>query len=46
MNSAAKDSIFRSYSVTKPITGVAMMILFEEGRWQLTHATSPAWEQG
>ena len=30
-----KDSIFRIYSMTKPITGVAMMILFEEGKWQL-----------
>ncbi len=25
-----KDSIFRIYSMTKPITGVAMMMLFEE----------------
>jgi CubicO group peptidase (beta-lactamase class C family) len=31
----AKDSIFRIYSMTKPITGVAMMILFEQGKWQL-----------
>ncbi|WP_332773905.1 serine hydrolase domain-containing protein [Phenylobacterium sp.] len=30
-----KDAIFRIYSMTKPITGVAMMILFEEGRWRL-----------
>ncbi|HEX3913682.1 MAG TPA: serine hydrolase domain-containing protein [Steroidobacteraceae bacterium] len=30
-----KNSIFRIYSMSKPITGVAMMILFEEGRWQL-----------
>src|SRR5271168_1278895 len=30
-----KDSIFRIYSMSKPITGVAMMILFEEGKWQL-----------
>jgi CubicO group peptidase (beta-lactamase class C family) len=29
------DSIFRIYSMTKPITGVAMMILFEEGKWRL-----------
>jgi len=29
------DTIFRIYSMTKPITGVAMMILFEEGRWRL-----------
>jgi CubicO group peptidase (beta-lactamase class C family) len=28
-----KDTIFRIYSMTKPITGVAMMILYEEGKW-------------
>jgi len=28
-----KDVIFRDYSMTKPITGVAMMILYEEGKW-------------
>jgi CubicO group peptidase (beta-lactamase class C family) len=28
------DTIFRIYSMTKPITGVAMMILYEEGKWQ------------
>jgi CubicO group peptidase (beta-lactamase class C family) len=31
----AKDEIFRLYSMSKPITGVAMMILFEEGKWSL-----------
>jgi CubicO group peptidase (beta-lactamase class C family) len=30
-----KDTIFRIYSQTKPVTGVAMMILFEEGKWRL-----------
>jgi CubicO group peptidase (beta-lactamase class C family) len=30
-----RDAIFRIYSMTKPITGVAMMILFEEGKWRL-----------
>jgi CubicO group peptidase (beta-lactamase class C family) len=30
-----KDALFRIYSMTKPITGVAMMILFEEGKWTL-----------
>jgi CubicO group peptidase (beta-lactamase class C family) len=30
-----KDSIFRIYSMSKPVTGVAMMMLFEEGKWQL-----------
>jgi CubicO group peptidase (beta-lactamase class C family) len=29
-----KDTIFRIYSMTKPVTGVAMMILFEEGKWK------------
>lgn len=30
-----RDTIFRIYSMTKPVTGVAMMILFEEGKWRL-----------
>ena len=30
-----RDSIFRIYSMTKPITGVAMMMLYEEGKWRL-----------
>src|SRR5262245_9864461 len=29
-----KDAIFRIYSMTKPITGVAMMMLYEEGKWK------------
>jgi len=29
----SKDTIFRAYSMTKPVTGVAMMILYEEGKW-------------
>lgn len=28
------DSIVRIYSMTKPITGVAMMMLYEEGKWR------------
>src|SRR5664280_2799143 len=28
-----KETIFRDYSMTKPITGVAMMILYEQGKW-------------
>jgi CubicO group peptidase (beta-lactamase class C family) len=31
----SKDAIVRIYSMSKPITGVAMMILFEEGKWRL-----------
>jgi len=30
-----QDTIFRIYSMTKPVTGVAMMVLFEEGKWRL-----------
>lgn len=29
------DAIYRIYSMSKPITGVAMMILYEEGKWSL-----------
>jgi CubicO group peptidase (beta-lactamase class C family) len=29
------DSLFRIYSMSKPITGVAMMQLYEHGKWQL-----------
>lgn len=31
-----KDSIFRIYSMTKPITTLAVMMLYEEGKLQLT----------
>jgi CubicO group peptidase (beta-lactamase class C family) len=30
-----KDEIFRVYSMSKPLTGTAMMILFEQGKWRL-----------
>ena len=30
-----KDTIFRIYSMSKPLTGTAMMILFEQGKWRL-----------
>ncbi|MDX1382829.1 MAG: serine hydrolase domain-containing protein [Thermoanaerobaculia bacterium] len=32
----AEDTIFRIYSMTKPITGVALMILYEEGLFRLS----------
>ncbi|WP_374471211.1 serine hydrolase domain-containing protein [Phenylobacterium sp.] len=32
---ARTDTIWRIASMTKPVTGVAMMILWEEGRWKL-----------
>ena len=28
-----KDVIFRDFSMTKPVTGVAMMILYQQGKW-------------
>jgi CubicO group peptidase (beta-lactamase class C family) len=28
------DTILRIYSMTKPVTGVAMMMLYEEGKWK------------
>ena len=36
----AKDSIFRIYSMTKPLVSVAAMMLVEEGRIQLTDPVS------
>ena len=30
------DTIFRLYSMTKPITSIAVMMLYEEGHFQLT----------
>lgn len=35
-----KDTLFRIYSMTKPITAVAMMILYEEGRFQMNDPVS------
>lgn len=29
----SKDSLFRIYSMSKPVTGVAMMMLWEDGLW-------------
>ena len=40
------DTIFRLYSMTKPITSVALMTLFEHGHFQLNDPVSrfiPAW---
>ena len=31
-----RDTIFRIFSMTKPITGVALMMLYEEGRFRLS----------
>ncbi len=30
-----RDTIFRMYSQTKPLTAAAMMILFDQGKWKL-----------
>ncbi len=30
-----QDSLFRIYSMSKPITGIAMMQLYEQGKWNL-----------
>ena len=35
-----KDTIFRIYSMTKPITSLALMMLYEEGHFQLSHPVS------
>ena len=41
------DTIFRIYSMTKPITSVALMMLYEHGLFQLddpVHKFIPSWE--
>jgi len=41
-----RDTIFRIYSMTKPITSVALMMLYEQGLFQLddpVHKFIPAW---
>lgn len=35
-----RDSIFRIYSMSKPITSLALMMLYEEGHFQLNHEVS------
>lgn len=43
----ADDAIFRIYSMTKPITSVALMTLYEKGYFQLTDPVSryvPSWK--
>jgi CubicO group peptidase (beta-lactamase class C family) len=44
----AADTIFRIYSMSKPITSVALMTLFEEGRFRLSDPVSsvlPEWRE-
>ena len=41
-----EDTIFRIYSMTKPITSVALMMLYEQGHFQLdepVHKFIPEW---
>ena len=43
-----QDTIFRIYSMSKPITSVALMTLYEEGHFQLdqpVHDFIPAWSE-
>lgn len=39
-SSIRRDGIFRIASMTKPVTGVAMMMLYEEGKWRLNDPVS------
>jgi CubicO group peptidase (beta-lactamase class C family) len=42
-----RDAVFRIYSMTKPITSVGLMMLYEEGRFQLddpVHRFIPSWK--
>jgi CubicO group peptidase (beta-lactamase class C family) len=42
-----REAIFRIYSMSKPITSVAVMMLYEQGRLQLddpVHAFIPSWK--
>lgn len=42
-----EDTLFRIYSMTKPITSIALMTLYEEGRFQLSDKVSrfiPEWK--
>jgi CubicO group peptidase (beta-lactamase class C family) len=46
--SMADDTIFRIYSMTKPIASVALMSLYEQGHFQLNDPVSrfiPAWRE-
>jgi CubicO group peptidase (beta-lactamase class C family) len=42
-----RDAVFRIYSMTKPITSVGLMMLYEQGRFQLddpVHRFIPSWK--
>lgn len=36
----SEDAVFRIYSMTKPITGIALMMLYEEGKFKLDDPVS------
>lgn len=36
----ARDTIFRAFSMSKPVTAVAMMLLYEQGKWLPTDPIS------
>ena len=43
----ARDTIFRIYSMSKPVTSVALMMLYEQGRFQLDDPVAryiPGWK--
>jgi CubicO group peptidase (beta-lactamase class C family) len=43
----SEDTVYRIYSMTKPITSVALMMLWEEARLRLTHPVAhfiPEWQ--
>ena len=47
-NPMRTDTIFRIYSMTKPLTSIALMMLFEEGEFQLTdpvYKFIPSWRR-
>src|SRR5690554_4121518 len=44
---ARRDTVFRIYSMTKPVTSIAMMQLYEQGRFLLddpVHRYIPSWK--
>jgi CubicO group peptidase (beta-lactamase class C family) len=38
-----KDSLFSIYSMSKPVTGVAMMMLWEQGLWDFDDPIRRCW---
>ena len=40
-----KDTLFRIYSMTKPVTGVALMVLHEQGLWEFDDPVNQAFRE-